>query len=136
MKPFKLDNEKITSGFTTPEGYFDSFSDNILKQCIIEEPKVIPLYRRKKVWYYAAAAVVIIMISLPIYNTYLVNSEEIEAVALEDYITNHATITDEDIANLLNKEDLEKMKIDLNLKDEEVEDILSANSDLEQYIID
>ena len=41
MKPFKLDNEpKITSGFTMPEGYFDSFTDKVLTQLNKEEPKV------------------------------------------------------------------------------------------------
>lgn len=137
MKPFKLDNEpKITSGFTTPESYFDSFSANMLKQIPIEEPKVISLFSRRSTWYYAVAAVVVIMFSIPLYNNYFSNSDEVDAVVLEDYVTNHVTISDDDIANLLDKEDLEKMKIDLNLKDEEVEDILSTNSDLEQYIID
>ncbi len=137
MKPFKLDNEpKITSGFTMPEGYFDSFTDNILNKLPKEESKIISIFSRRKTWYYAAAAVVVMMLSVPIYNNYYGNSEDVDAVALEDYITNHATISDDEIASLLETEDLEKMKVDLNLQDEEVEDILINNTDLEQYLID
>ena len=137
MKPFKLDNEpKITSGFTIPEHYFDSFEQNILQQFPKEEPKVISFFSWKKTWYYAAAAAIVVMISIPVYNNYTVNKEEIEAVALEEYITNHTTITDEVLANLLDKEDLDKMKIELNLNDEDVEDFLSTNTNLEQYITD
>jgi len=137
MKPFKLDNEpKITPGFTMPEGYFDSFADKVLTQLNKEEPKVISIVSRRRTWYYAAAAVVVMLLSVPIYNNYATSSEEVDAVALEDYINNHTTISDDEIANLLDKEDLEKMKLELNLEDEAVEDILLNNTDLEQYIID
>lgn len=137
MKPFKLDNEsKITSGFTTPEGYFDSFTDRVLSQLPKEEPKVISIFSRRKTWYYAAAAVAVMLLSVPIYNNFATPSDEVDAVALEDYITNQATISNDEIANLLDKEDLEKMKLELNLEDEAVEDILINNTDLEQYIID
>ncbi len=137
MKPFKLDNEpKITSGFTTPEGYFDSFNVKMLEQLPNEEPKVISIFSRRKTWYYAAAAVVVMIFSAPIYNNFYGNTEEVDAVALEDYITNHATISNDEIAVLLDKEDLEKMKLELNLQDEAVEDILLNNTDLEQYITD
>jgi uncharacterized protein (DUF608 family) len=137
MKPFKLDNEpKITSGFTMPDGYFEAFSEKISTQLPKEAPKVIPFLSRKKTWYYAAAAVVVMMVSFPVYTNYFSTSEEVDAVALEDYITNQTTISAEEIANLLDQEDLEKMKLELNLGDAEVEDILLNNTDLEQYIID
>lgn len=137
MKPFKLDNEpKITSGFTTPEGYFESFTDTILNQLPTGEPKVISIFSRRKTWYYAAAAVVVVMLSVPVYTNYFGSSEEVDAVALEDYITNHATISDEEIAKLLDQDDLEKIKLELNLGEEEMEDILLNNTDLEQYILD
>ncbi len=137
MKPFKLDNEpKITSGFTTPESYFDSFTDKVLTKLPKEETKVISIFSRRKTWYYAAAAVVVMMLSVPVYTNYFGASEEVDAVALEDYINNHTTISDDEIADLLDQEDLEKMKLELNLEDEAVEEILLNNTDLEQYIID
>lgn len=137
MKPFKLDNEpKITSGFTTPEGYFDSFNAKLLNKLPKEEPKVISIFSRRKTWYYAAAAVVVMVLSVPIYNNFTTPSEDVDAIALEDYINNHATISNDEIANLLDAEDLEKMKLELNLEDEAIEDILINNTDLEQYITD
>ena len=136
MKPFILDNEpKIASGFTTPEGYFDSFSNKVLNQLPKEEPKVISIFNRSKTWYYAAAAVLVLTLSIPIYNNFTPSQEDIDAIALEDYITHQATISDDEIATLLEKEDLEKMRLELNLQDEEMEAIL-LNADLEQYIID
>ncbi|RKS02323.1 hypothetical protein [Flavobacterium sp. 102] len=137
MKPFKLDNEpKITSGFTTPEGYFDSFNAKILRQLPSEKPKVISIFSRKKTWYYAAAAVVVMMLSIPVFNTFKTSPEEIDAIALEDYLNNHTTISNDEIANFLDKEDLDKMKLELNLQDEAMEEILLNNADLEQYLID
>ncbi|WP_291128555.1 hypothetical protein [Flavobacterium sp. UBA7682] len=137
MKPFKLDNEpKITSGFTTPEGYFDSFNAKILRQLPSEKPKVISIFSRKKTWYYTAAAVVVMMLSIPVFNTFKTSPEEIDAIALEDYLNNHTTISNDEIANFLDKEDLDKMKLELNLQDEAMEEILLNNADLEQYLID
>ncbi|WP_284652993.1 hypothetical protein [Flavobacterium terrisoli] len=137
MKPFKLDNEpKVTSGFTMPEGYFDTFADQVLNQLPNSAPKVISIFSRNRTWYYAAAAVAVMLLSIPVYNNLYGNSEEVDAIALEDYINNNATISNEEIASLLETEDLEKMKLELNLQDEEVEDILINNFDLEQYITD
>lgn len=135
MKLFKLDNEpKLSSGFTTPEGYFDSLGTQINERLLKPEPKVIPFFSRRKTWYCAAAAVIVMLLSIPVYHNFSDNPQDIDAVALEDYITNHTSINEDDIASLLGKADLDKMKIELNLQDQEVEDILLNNSDLEQYI--
>lgn len=137
MKPFKLDNDpKITSGFTMPEGYFETFTEKVLPQLPKEEPKVISIFSRKKIWYYAAAAVVVMLLSVPLYHNYTTQSQEVDAVALEDYLYNHTTISNDEIVNLLDKEDLEKIKLELNLEDEALEDILLNTTDIEQYIID
>ena len=135
MKPFKLENEpKITSGFTTPEGYFDSFAEKIATQLPTTEPKVISIFSRRTTWYYVAAAIVLMLMALPVYNNYSSNTEAVEVAALEDYLTNHSAISNDEMATLLEKEDLEKMKLELNLQDEAIEDILLNSNDLEQYI--
>jgi hypothetical protein len=136
MKDFKLDNEaKITSGFTTPDGYFDSFSDTILAQLPKAEPKVISIHSSRKAWYYTAAAVVVLMLSVPVYNNYKASHEEIDAAALENYITYHSTISEDEIVDLLEQEDLDKIKMELNVDDAAIEDVLKSNSNLEEYII-
>jgi hypothetical protein len=137
MKDFKLDNEpKITSGFTTPDGYFDTFSEKILAQLPKQEPKVISIFSSKKTWYYAAAAILILMLSVPIYTKYATQQEEIDSDTLENYIAYQSTISEEQIVDLLEQEDLDKMKLEFNVDDEAIEDALNSNSNLEQYIID
>ncbi|MGL2964206.1 hypothetical protein ACSVH2_10350 [Flavobacterium sp. RSB2_4_14] len=136
MKEFKLDKEpKINSGFNTPDGYFDSFSERILTQLPKDETKVISIYKTRKTWYFVAAAVLILMLSIPLYIKYQASTSEINSEILEDYLTYHSSITEDEIVNLLETEDLEKMKIDLKLKEEDLEEILLNNPELEQYLI-
>jgi hypothetical protein len=73
---------------------------------------------------------------LAIYQNVHQSATEVDAVVLEDYIATHADISAEDLATVLEKEDLEKIKLELNLGEEAIEDILLNNNDLEQYIID
>lgn len=137
MKDFKLDNEpKITSGFTTPDGYFDTFSEKVLAQLPEQERKVISIFSSKKTWYYAAVAILILMLSVPIYTKYSNQQEEIDSATLENYIAYQSNISEEEIVNLLQQEDLDKMKLEFNVDDAAIEDALNSNSNLEQYIID
>lgn len=137
MKDFKLDNEpKITSGFTTPEGYFDTFSDRLLSQLPKQEPKVISIFSTKRTWYYAAAAILVLMLSIPIYNKVTTRSEEVDSATLENYLACQSTISEEEIVNLLEQKDLDKMKLEFNIEDKDIEEALNSNSNLEQYIID
>ncbi|MES2410805.1 MAG: hypothetical protein V4535_05105 [Bacteroidota bacterium] len=137
MKDFKLDNEpKITSGFTTPDGYFDTFTDKVLAKLPKQEPKVVSIFSSRKTWYFAAAAVLILMLSIPLFNNYNTQSEEIDTATLENYIAYQSNISEEQIVDLLEQEDLDKMKLDFNVDDTAIEDALNTNSNLEQYIID
>jgi ABC-type antimicrobial peptide transport system permease subunit len=136
MNDFKLDNEpKITSGFTIPDGYFDTFSEKILAQIPIHEPKVISIFNITKTLYFVAAAIVIVMLSIPLYLKYSIKNQELDATTIENYIAYDSSISEDEIVDLLDKEDLVKMKIEFNLQDEDLETILSTNSNLEQYII-
>lgn len=136
MKDFKLENEpKITTGFKTPEGYFDMFSEKLMTQLPKEEPKVISLFHSKKRWLFATAAVLILALSVPIFNTLSTNKEQIDQATLENYITYHSGISEDDLVDLLEKEDIEKMKVNYDIQDEMLEDVLSTNSNLEQYIL-
>jgi hypothetical protein len=137
MKDFKLDNEaKISSGFTTPDGYFDAFSDKVLAQLQKDEPKTVSIYSLRKTWYYAAAAVIVLMLSIPVYNNYKLGQQEIDTATLENYIAYHSTISEDEIVDLLEQEDLDKMKMELNVDDTAIEEALKSNSNLEEYIID
>ena len=136
MKTFKLENEpKIKSGFIIPESYFDHFSETVMQQLPIEEPKVISLFLRRKSWLFVAAAIVGLGLIIPIYNDFSNHSSEIDEIILENYIANKSDISDTDLASLLDEEDIQKMSIDLDIEDKSIENELSINSNLEQYII-
>ena len=137
MKNFNLGNEpKITTGFTTPDGYFDTFSEKVLAQLPKQESKVISIFSSKKVWYFAAAAILILMLSIPLFTKYSTQQEEIDTATLENYIAYQSNISEEEIVNLLEQDDLDKMKLDFNIDDATIEDALKSNSNLEQYLID
>ena len=137
MKNFNLGNEpKITSGFTTPDGYFYTFSEKVLAQLPKQETKVISIFSSKKVWYFAAAAILILMLSIPLFTKYSTQQEEIDTATLENYIAYQSNISEEEIVNLLEQDDLDKMKLDFNIDYATIEDALKSNSNLEQYLID
>lgn len=137
MKEFKLDNEpRITSGFTTPDGFFDTFSEKVLAQLPEEEPKIISLFSSRKTWYYAVAAILVLMLSIPLYTRYSTYQEKIDSATLENYIAYQSSISEDQIVDLLEQEDLDKMKIELNVDDAIIEDVLKSNTNLEEYILD
>ncbi|WP_396168854.1 hypothetical protein [Flavobacterium sp.] len=136
MKTFKLDTEpKIKSGFTTPENYFENFSEKVMQQLPENEPKIISIFARRKTWMYAAAAVLIIALTIPMYFTSSTHSSEIDDATIENYITYQSNISDTDLVNLLDKEDLDQMSSDMNIEDITIEDELLGNKNLEQYIL-
>jgi hypothetical protein len=138
MEPkFKLPSQpKIATGFSVPEGYFEAFSEQILTRLPKEKSKVIPLNPTGKRWYFAAASLVVGLLSLSLYLNYQNREQELDAVTIENYLTYHAAVSEEDIVNLLDEKDLEKMKLDLNIADKDLEDALDATPNIEQYLID
>ena len=136
MKTFKLDNTpKIESGFKTPENYFDTFSARVMQQLPKEEPKTISLFSKRKSWIYAAAAVLVLALTLPVvYNNFYSSSPEIDEATLENYISYNTTISDTDLVNLLDEKDIQKMEIGMNIEDIAIENELSENKNLENYL--
>lgn len=136
MKPFKLENEpKIKPGFSVPENYFEDFSSKMMKQLPAKEVKVISIFERRKIWLYAVASVIILGLTIPVYNHFNNNSIEIDDETIENYLTYQSTVSDTDLVNLLDEKDIQKMSIELNIEDKTIENELSENSNLEQYIL-
>lgn len=135
MKDFKLNiDKKTTTGFTTPDNYFETLSDKIISQLPNEEIKVISFFSRNKKWLFTAAAVLVIALSIPIVYQLQNKEEELTANEMESYLVNHSTISDDDIINLLEQEDIDNLKINTPVTSETIEEVLSNNSDIEQYI--
>ena len=135
MKEFKLDEmPKIKSGFKTPEDYFDAFSEKMVAQLPEEKPKTILLFSLRKKLLFAVAAVLVVALSVPIFNTLSSNNAVLDQQTLEDYIAQNTRISENDILELLEKEDIEKLNLDYQIPDKNVEEVLSTNENLEQYI--
>jgi hypothetical protein len=136
MKEFDLNKEpKITSGFKAPDRYFEDFSAKILEQLHENESKVIPISSRNKSWMYAVAAVLVVALTIPLYHILNTPTAAIDKATLENYITGHTNLSEEDFAELLDEKDIEQIKIDSHIEDKAIEDLLSANSNLETYLI-
>lgn len=134
MKEFRLDNEpKITSGFKTPEGYFDDLSEKINANLPNSEPKVISIFQKRKTWMYGIAAVLAISLSVIFYQQSQ-SAETLDAEFLENYIARNTTVSEYDLLELLEKEDIEKIQIDLDIQDDILEETM-INNNLEHYII-
>ncbi len=137
MKAFKLENEpKIESGFKTPDHYFEHLSARIIQQLPKEEPKVISFFQRRKTTIMLVAAILVLALMIPILNTFSTKSTEIDTATLENYLSYPANITQYDLINGLESEDINQMKNSLALEDETIENILSANSNAEHLILE
>ena len=140
MKTFKLDNTtKIESGFKIPENYFETFSQRVMQQLPKEEAKadsrIISLFSKRKSWIYAAAAVLVLALALPVaYNNFYKSSPEIDKATLENYISYNTNISDVDLVNLLDEKDIQNMDIGMNIEDITIENELSENKNLQNYL--
>ncbi|MFN8325925.1 hypothetical protein [Flavobacterium sp.] len=135
MKPFKLDEQKIESGFKVPDGYFEKLTSDINAKLATNEPKVVSIFSRKKVIYYAVAAVLVLALSIPLFNYYN-STTSLTQEEVEDYIALQSGITEDDLVNALDKEDIEKLKIDLKIEDKVLEETLVNELNIEEYITD
>jgi hypothetical protein len=135
MNDFKLDkHKKIEAGFTTPDFYFDDFSKKVLEQLPKEEPKVISFWSRNKNWTYAAAAIVVVSLSIPMMNFLGTSSEEAKAAEIENYLTYHSNLTDEEIVEYLDESDINNIDIESTIETETIEQVLYDEVDLEHQI--
>jgi hypothetical protein len=135
MKEFKLDNEpKITPGFKVPEGYFENLEISVLQKITEKETPVYTLFTKRN-WFIAAAAVFVIALSIPIVNYMNASTSTIDQVQLETYLTEQSDLAEDDIVELLDEEKIQKIKLELNVNTNELEEALLTNSNLEDYLI-
>jgi short subunit fatty acids transporter len=137
MKTFKLENEpKIETGFKTPDHYFENFSIKMMGQLPKKEPKVISIFQKRKTLIMMAAAVLILALMIPILSPSSTNTKELDAAALENYITYQSNVNQYDLISVLETEDINNIKTGIVLEDEAIEDHLSTNSNLENLILE
>lgn len=137
MKNFKLDNApKISTGFKVPENYFENFSKEILKQLPQKEPKVISIFSKRKIGFYAAAGILIIGLTITLFYKFNSESKPLDQVTLENYLSYQADFSEDELTELLNDETIKNMKLDYSIEDKTAEEVLTTNSNFEDYLID
>ncbi|RKS14740.1 hypothetical protein [Flavobacterium sp. 120] len=137
MKTFKLENEpKIETGFKTPDHYFENFSIKMMEQLPKNEPKVISIFQKRKTLIMMAAAILVLALMIPILIPSSTNTKELDAAALENYITYQSNVNQYDLISVLETEDINNIKTGIVLGDDAIEDHLSTNSNLENLILE
>lgn len=139
MNDFKLDNEpKIKSGFQIPQNYFDTLSEKVMNQLPTDEPKVVSLWDRNKRWIYSVAAILVLSLTIPLANQFQTTSSAVATTAdeneIENYLAYHASLPDEEIIKLLDKEDIAEIDISNSLDEEALKQALYEDSNTEYYI--
>ncbi len=124
MKPFNLDNEpKIKSGFTTPEDYFDGFTDRIMQQLPAQETPVIPLYSRAKVWLSGVAAVLVLALGLTVYFK-TGTTKQPDDSAIENYLVYQSGLNSYDLIQNLDQQDIKELEQSIAINDDAIADYL------------
>ncbi len=134
MKPFDIDKEpKIKSGFTTPESYFDGFTEKLMLQLPAQEIKVIPLYKRTSVWISSIAAVIIIAIAITVVLKNQQPALQPDDNAIESYLVYQADINNYEIIQSLDQTDINELEASITVSEEAIENYFS-NENYEIYI--
>lgn len=128
MSDFRFDNEpRIKSGYKAPDAYFERFADRLTKQLPErEEPKVIPLYKKKPVWLSAAASFAILLATGIFLTTNTGTPQEAQPdnSAIENYLVYQANINSYDLMQHLDTEDLAELEESIPVSDEAIEEYL------------
>jgi len=134
MKEFKINDEnKITSGFTTPEGYFENFTIDLQNNESHQKTdrKVISINTKR--WFTLVAAVLIVAISVTIYTKLVIEKTE-DSIEMENYISNHSDISQYDLITLLDEKDIENLSVEMNFNSTETEEEYENTNEIENYI--
>lgn len=138
MKNFELkNNDKITTGFLTPENYFEQFEAKIMQQITTEKPvKTVSLFYRKQVWISSIAALIVLTIVIPVYYN-IVESNNIESHNIENYLAQEQHINENEIIQHLTEEDINALENSLSIAKNEndaIENYLSESEHLEYLL--
>ena len=135
MNEFNLNsNPKITTGFRTPDNYFETVNEKIMQKITIQQHPVIPLYRRKTTIWYAVAAILVIALMIPAINYYNNPLRQVDTATLESYLSYQSNINQYDLINELDMQDVNQLNKSISLENEALEEALILNPNIENYI--
>lgn len=133
MKNFDLEhNDKITSGFKTPENYFEEFEVKMIQQITTQHPnkndvKVISLFHKKQVLISSIAALFLLAIAIPVYFN-MANKSNLDATTIESYLAQQSVGTTE-LTKHLSNEDIAALEASLGVT-------ASNNDEIEIYLLE
>jgi|688.fasta_scaffold1271539_2 hypothetical protein len=136
MKEFNInDRNKTTSGFKTPEGYFDQFTVDLNNKLKLPktEVKVISIKTKRRLT--TVAAILVVAFSVSIYSKMVINNSD-ESDPTENYLTNHSEINQYDLISLLDKKDIENLSIELNNFNSEIDEESTNINEIHNYLTD
>jgi len=123
MNDFKLvKGQKIFTGFTTPNDYFDNFNNAIMGQLPVREVKIVPLYKRKPVWLSAAAGFIVIAGLSVLYTTNMASQPD--DAAIENYLVYQANVNSYDLMQNLDQNDIDELEKSIVINDNQIRDYL------------
>ena len=126
MNDFKLnDGPKITPGFTTPDDYFEGFTNRLMQQLPKQEVKVVPLYKRKPVWFSAAAGFIIMVTLGVFYTTTTSTVSQPDDAAIENYLVYQANVNSYDLMQNLDQQDIDELEESIVINDDAIKDYLT-----------
>lgn len=123
--------DKIKSGFKTPDNYFNEFPQIVMQKIADEEKPVISLFTKQVKVIMAVAASLIIGVAVTQVNF---SSPTINSVDIENYIAYNSNLTQYDLVNILEEDDINNMSIDYELKSEDITDFLENNPNIDLLI--
>ena len=134
MKEFKLNDEnKIPSGFTIPEGYFDQFTVELNSKINLPKAGVKVISMNTKRWITSIAAILIVALSVSIYSKIAVSNSD-KNNTTENYLTNQSDISQYDLITLLDKKDIENLSIELNSDNSKIDEEFANSNEIENYL--
>ena len=130
MNDFKLnEGRKIEPGFTTPNGYFENFTERLMLQLPKQQVKVVPLYKRKPVWLSAAAAfIVMLTVGMFFITNNTTQTTQPDTAAIENYLVYQANVNSYDLMQNLNQQDINALEDQIVISDDAVKDYLDTEN--------
>ena len=141
MKQYDFENNKIDSGFNTPERYFERNREILLNQFSEQQKTTTKVFDLKKIltWSSSAAAV-LILVSLFLFNRLNTQDQSLvetsKKTLLEDYLIEQGYITDLEIANIFENNELNSLNDTPTFSKQELESYLIEQVELDYFMND
>ncbi len=124
-------SSKVKSGFTTPDNYFETFSNTILQKIKEDEKPVISLFSNKIRLVLAVAATLLIGLFV---SQFQFTSQNIPSEDIENYIAYSSSMNQYELVSMLEQDDIDNMTLDYNLESDDIGEFLHHNSNIEILI--